>query len=97
MHGSTTKAAAPAVTAGHADNSEIDYARPMKVIVIGARISGILAGVRFPRRIPNLELVIYDKKPEVGGTWYENKYPGVACGTPFPFFFFFFWDGKSSH
>lgn len=75
MYSNMTKEAA-----GPADNSEIDYARPMKVIVIGAGISGILAGVRFPRRIPNLELVIYDKNPEVGGTWYENKYPGVACG-----------------
>jgi heterodisulfide reductase subunit A-like polyferredoxin len=59
---------------------EIDYARPMKVIVIGAGISGILASIRLPRRISNLDLVVYDKNPEVGGTWYENKYPGIACG-----------------
>lgn len=68
-------------TAAHIDSNEIDYVRPMKVIVIGAGISGILASIRFPRRIPNLDLVVYDKNPEVGGTWYENKYPGVACGT----------------
>ncbi|CAK7199559.1 hypothetical protein SEUCBS139899_002239 [Sporothrix eucalyptigena] len=65
-----------------ADINEIDYARPMKVIVIGAGISGILAAIRFPRRIPNLDLVVYDKNPEVGGTWYENRYPGVACDIP---------------
>ncbi|CAK7224165.1 hypothetical protein SCUCBS95973_005427 [Sporothrix curviconia] len=64
------------------DMHEIDYARPMKVIVIGAGISGILAAIRFPRRIPRLELVVYDKNPEVGGTWYENRYPGVACDIP---------------
>ncbi|CAK7219658.1 hypothetical protein SBRCBS47491_003921 [Sporothrix bragantina] len=69
-------------TAWHPDSNEIDYARPMKVIVIGAGISGILAAIRFPRRIPNLDLVVYDKNPEVGGTWYENKYPGVACDIP---------------
>ncbi|KAK9446894.1 uncharacterized protein V1518DRAFT_435533 [Limtongia smithiae] len=60
----------------------IDHKRPLKVIVIGAGISGILAALRFPRRIPNLELVVYDKNPEVGGTWYENHYPGVACDIP---------------
>jgi cation diffusion facilitator CzcD-associated flavoprotein CzcO len=26
--------------------------------------------------------VIYEKNPEVGGTWYENQYPGVACDVP---------------
>ena len=62
------------------DAHEIDYARPMKVVVVGAGISGILAAIRFPRRVPNLELVLYDKNPEIGGTWYENRYPGVACG-----------------
>ncbi|KAJ2893258.1 hypothetical protein MKZ38_008853 [Zalerion maritima] len=61
---------------------EIDCARPMKVIVIGAGISGILASIRFPRRIPNLELTVYDKNPEIGGTWYESRYPGVACDIP---------------
>jgi hypothetical protein len=63
---------------------EIDDTRPLKVIVIGAGISGILAAIRFPRRIPNLDLVVYDKNPEVGGTWYENRYPGIACGTLLP-------------
>ncbi|KAF4167602.1 hypothetical protein CNMCM6936_004659 [Aspergillus lentulus] len=61
---------------------QIDHMRPMKVIVIGAGISGILAAIRFTRRIPNLDLVVYDKNPEVGGTWYENRYPGVACDIP---------------
>lgn len=67
-------------TAWRVDSHEIDDVRPMKVIVIGAGISGILAAIRFPRRIPNVDLVVYDKNPEIGGTWYENKYPGVACG-----------------
>ena len=62
------------------DPHEVDYARPMKVIVVGAGISGILAAIRFPRRIAKLDLVVYDKNPEIGGTWYENRYPGIACG-----------------
>lgn len=58
----------------------VDEPRTVKVIVVGAGISGIIAGIRFPQRIPNLELVIYDKNEDIGGTWFENRYPGVACG-----------------
>lgn len=56
----------------------IDYARPIKAICIGAGMSGILCGIRFPQKIPNLDLTIYDKNDEVGGVWYENRYvPGI--------------------
>lgn len=51
----------------------IDDYRPMKVIVIGAGLSGILAGIRFPQYIKNLDLTIYDKNTDVGGTWHENR------------------------
>jgi cation diffusion facilitator CzcD-associated flavoprotein CzcO len=40
------------------------------------------AAIRLPQRIPNLNLTIYEKNPEIGGTWYENRYPGVACDVP---------------
>ncbi|KAL6231968.1 hypothetical protein BDW75DRAFT_247546 [Aspergillus navahoensis] len=60
----------------------IDDYRPIKVIVIGAGLSGILAGIRFPQRIPNLQLTIYDKNEDLGGTWWENRYPGVRCDIP---------------
>jgi len=26
-----------------------------------------------------LDLTIYEKNADIGGTWLENKYPGVAC------------------
>ncbi|KAK1856070.1 flavin-binding monooxygenase [Colletotrichum chrysophilum] len=58
----------------------VDFARRMKVICIGAGMSGILCGIRFKQRIPNLDLVIYEKNSEVGGVWLENRYPGVTCG-----------------
>lgn len=51
----------------------IDDYRPMKVIVIGAGLSGILAGIRFPQYIKNLDLIIYEKNSDVGGTWHENR------------------------
>ncbi|KAK2592767.1 hypothetical protein QQS21_009539 [Conoideocrella luteorostrata] len=56
----------------------IDAARPLKVIYIGAGISGIVAAIKFLNAVPNLDLVIYEKNPELGGTWY----PGCACDIP---------------
>ncbi|KAF7795033.1 hypothetical protein EIP86_006177 [Pleurotus ostreatoroseus] len=63
-------------------NFAIDDYRPMKIIVIGAGMSGILAGIRFRQYIQNLTLTIYEKESNIGGTWYVNKYPGVACDVP---------------
>jgi ribulose 1,5-bisphosphate synthetase/thiazole synthase len=51
----------------------IDDYRPMKVICIGAGMCGITVACMFPEKIPNLELVIYEKNSDVGGTWFENQ------------------------
>ncbi|OAL43037.1 FAD/NAD(P)-binding domain-containing protein [Pyrenochaeta sp. DS3sAY3a] len=72
-------------TQAHADDfatRPVDTPRPIRVIVLGAGMSGILASILFPRGIENLNLVIYEKNPDLGGTWYENKYPGIACDIP---------------
>ncbi|KAI1613103.1 hypothetical protein EDD36DRAFT_488132 [Exophiala viscosa] len=60
----------------------IDANRKIKVVCLGAGYSGILTAIRFPQHIPNLELVIYEKNADIGGTWYENRYPGIACDIP---------------
>lgn len=56
------------------ESRAIDDPRPIKVICIGAGFSGILTAIRFPQRIQNLDLVIYEKNDDIGGTWYENTY-----------------------
>ena len=58
----------------------VDEARPLKVICIGAGISGIITAIMLPQKIQKLDLVIYDKNKELGGAWYENQYPGCGCG-----------------
>jgi len=60
----------------------IDEYRRMKVVVIGAGFAGVIASCRFAKEVPNLELVVYEKESGVGGTWHNNKYPGVACDIP---------------
>ncbi|KAH8686321.1 hypothetical protein BGZ61DRAFT_355017 [Ilyonectria robusta] len=60
----------------------INAPRPLKVIYIGAGVSGIIAAIQFRKLVPSIDLAIYEKNPEIGGTWYENVYPGVACDIP---------------
>ncbi|KAH9486428.1 Putative sterigmatocystin biosynthesis monooxygenase stcW [Psilocybe cubensis] len=60
----------------------IDDPRPIKVAIIGAGHSGIVAGIRFRQRVPNMDLTIYESLPAVGGTWYANRYPGLQCDIP---------------
>jgi hypothetical protein len=57
----------------------IENFRPMKVRVIWAGYSGIYLGIRIPQRLRNIDLQIYEKNEGIGGTWWENRYPGCAC------------------
>ena len=71
----------------HLENASPSYRvvenfRPMKVIVIGAGFSGIYSGIRIPERLRNVDFTIYEKNAGVGGTWFENRYPGCACDVP---------------
>lgn len=59
-----------------------DYPRPIRVVAIGAGLSGIVSAIRLNQRIPNVSIQVYDKNADIGGTWYENRYPGCACDIP---------------
>lgn len=43
----------------------IDEPRPLRVAVIGGGIAGILAGILLPVKVPNIDLVIYEKSQDV--------------------------------
>ena len=51
--------------------------------MIGAGMSGLLAGIRLAEA--GVEFTIIEKNPGVGGTWFENRYPGcrVDVGNHF--------------
>ena len=34
--------------------------------------------LKHERPLDYIDFTIYEKNPEVGGTWYENVYPGVG-------------------
>jgi 4-hydroxyacetophenone monooxygenase len=49
-------------------------ARQLKTLVIGAGMSGLLAGIRLSQAGVPFEIV--ESNPDVGGTWLVNTYPG---------------------
>jgi cation diffusion facilitator CzcD-associated flavoprotein CzcO len=53
----------------------------LEVAVLGAGFAGIGMGIRLKRE-GNDSFVILERAGEVGGTWRDNRYPGVACDVP---------------
>ena len=48
------------------------------VAIVGAGFGGLLTGARLRQRgVERIRLI--DKAADVGGTWYWNRYPGIAC------------------
>ncbi|BCR89696.1 flavin-containing monooxygenase [Aspergillus chevalieri] len=84
LNGSNDNAAEPLPTESKwiVEERSIDEARPLRVVIIGSGISGIISSVRFRQRIANVDLCVYEKNADVGGTWLENRYPGCACDIP---------------
>ncbi|KAK6216043.1 hypothetical protein LQW54_003817 [Pestalotiopsis sp. IQ-011] len=56
--------------------------RPLKVIMIGAGVSGIMMGYKLQKLCPDVDFKIYEKNDTIGGTWLENRYPGCGCDVP---------------
>ncbi|RDW65645.1 flavin-containing monooxygenase [Aspergillus mulundensis] len=63
-------------------NQPIHHERHIRIICIGAGVSGLLFAYKLQRSFSNFSLVIYEKNPEIAGTWFENRYPGCACDVP---------------
>ena len=60
----------------------------LRVAVIGAGMSGLCAAIKL--REFGLEFTVFEKNDAVGGTWYENKYPGCGVDTPNHFYSYSF-------
>ncbi|GLY02792.1 NAD(P)/FAD-dependent oxidoreductase [Actinoplanes sp. NBRC 101535] len=50
------------------------------VVVVGAGLAGIGAAIALAGR--GESFVVLERATEVGGTWRDNTYPGVACDVP---------------
>jgi len=51
------------------------------VAVVGAGIAGLGMGARL-KRAGRHDFLIFERADDVGGTWRDNSYPGVACDIP---------------
>ena len=56
-------------------------ATSVDVLIIGAGFSGLGMGIKLREAGMNSFLII-EKSSDIGGTWWENRYPGCACDIP---------------
>ncbi|KAM5353392.1 hypothetical protein ACJ41O_000042 [Fusarium nematophilum] len=52
--------------------------RPLRIIIVGAGPSGIATLIEL-KKLPHVTFQCFEKNSEVGGTWFETRYPGAAC------------------
>ena len=57
-----------------------DQKEKFHVVVVGAGISGISAAVQL--KAAGIPFVVIEKNAGVGGTWFENRYPGIRVDSP---------------
>ncbi|MXO89439.1 flavin-containing monooxygenase [Pontixanthobacter aquaemixtae] len=53
----------------------------MRVAIIGSGASG-LAAAYYLRQAGIDDFTLFEKHDDLGGTWRDNRYPGVACDVP---------------
>ncbi len=68
-------------------NGEAPVSAPA-VVIIGAGVSGLCLASKLDAL--GIEFTIVDKNADVGGTWFENRYPGCGVDTPNHFYSFSF-------
>jgi 4-hydroxyacetophenone monooxygenase len=59
-----------------------------EVVIIGAGMSGLYAAIQLQQA--GIPYLILEKNEAVGGTWYENIYPGCGVDTPNHFYSYAF-------
>lgn len=60
-----------------------------RVAIVGAGMSGLCMAHEL-KRAGLEDFTVYEKAGEVGGTWRENRYPGLTCDVPSRFYSYSF-------
>ena len=71
-----------------APSPELKAPASFQVLIIGAGMSGLCAAIRLKQA--GVSFSIVEKNATVGGTWYENSYPGCGVDTPNHFYSYSF-------
>lgn len=61
----------------------------LDALVLGAGFAGIGAAIKL-KQAGITNFLVVEKNNSVGGTWYENTYPGAACDVPSHFYCYSF-------
>src|SRR4051812_14293493 len=59
-----------------------------RVGIIGAGLGGLCAAIRLEQA--GIPYTVFEKNPDVGGTWYENTYPDLRVDVPNHFYSYSF-------
>ena len=51
------------------------------VLIVGGGFSGLCVAIKLREAGMNSFLLL-EKSDDIGGTWYDNRYPGCACDIP---------------
>ncbi|KAF1956395.1 FAD/NAD(P)-binding domain-containing protein [Byssothecium circinans] len=60
------------------------------VLIVGAGASGIAMACRLKEELGFDQFRVFDRQGGIGGTWWINRYPGVACDIPATLYSFSF-------
>ncbi|MDE2146564.1 MAG: NAD(P)/FAD-dependent oxidoreductase [Burkholderiales bacterium] len=79
------RAKAAAAVAARAEAAD----RTHEVVILGAGMSGLCMAIAL-RRAGIDDFVVIEKSPGLGGTWWDNRYPGAQVDVPAPLYSFSF-------
>ena len=51
------------------------------VLIVGGGFSGLCMAIKL-REAGMKSFLLLEKSDDIGGTWYDNRYPGCACDIP---------------
>ena len=94
LHGGVLKSANEAIVRlanfAHAHlPRESDGVTEHEVVILGAGMSGLCTAVQL-QRAGQHDFVLLEKQPGLGGTWWDNTYPGAHVDVPSPVYSFSF-------
>ena len=60
-----------------------------KIAIIGAGFTGLGCAIKLLKAGQD-DFAVIERRADVGGVWYDNNYPGIACDVPSHFYSFSF-------